>query len=73
MQQILMNAELAHETSYITSQLFDLKYESLKTKPGKPSQRHITEINEYGQKCLQVTFRVLKEFPDAQTLIISAM
>jgi hypothetical protein len=68
-----MNAELAHETSYITSQLFDLKYESLKAKPGKPSQRHITEINEYGQKCLQVTFRVLKEFPDAQTLIISAM
>ena len=65
MQQLLSNAELAHETSYITSQLFDIKYEKLKQKATKPSARNIAELNEYGQKCLQVTIRVLKEFPDA--------
>jgi len=26
----MTNAELAHETSYVTGQLFDLKYEKLK-------------------------------------------
>lgn len=52
MQQLLANAELAHETSYITSQLFDLKYDKLKKKVGKPSARNISELNEYGQKCL---------------------
>jgi hypothetical protein len=48
MQQLLSNAELAHETSYVTSQLFDLKYEKLKKNVGKPSARNISELNEYG-------------------------
>ncbi len=67
------NPEITHELSYVTNQLFDLKYELLKKKKGKPSNKHIDELNEYGQKCLILTIKILQEFPDAETLIKHAL
>jgi len=42
------NPEITHELSYVTNQLFDLKYEMLKKRQGKPSSKHINELNDYG-------------------------
>ena len=62
------NSEIIHEVSFVTDQLFNLRYEKIKARSSL-GQAHIDELNQLGSRCLSSTKQSLSYFPDARYLL----